>query len=254
MRSGIGFSLPLVALILLAAMPACKHSPFLPVDAPPPNDSTTTEPPPPPNDSTTFGQPCEPGRVYFQRDVLPILRSNCAFSGCHDAATAQEGVILESYSSVMLSEEAVTPFDPEASKILRRLTDDEEDERMPPPPRVRLSPAQIQLIRDWIAQGAQDLRCEEDPSTCDTSAVSFAQDLQPVLQNNCRGCHSGPNPPAGVDLSNYPGVKTVADNGKLLGVLFWANGFPRMPQGGAQLAPCTLEKFRAWVEQGAPNN
>src|SRR5690349_8075119 len=38
--------------------------------------------------------------LCFERDILPIFQSNCAKSGCHDAASAQDGYVFTSYQTI----------------------------------------------------------------------------------------------------------------------------------------------------------
>ncbi|MBD0287591.1 MAG: cytochrome c [Flavisolibacter sp.] len=93
-----------------------------------------------------------------------------------------------------------------------------------------------------------------NPGSCDTVNMRFASDVQPILNANCVGCHGGGLVNGGVTLDNYTGVKTVAGNGKLIGVITHAPGFPAMPQGSPKLPDCTINKIRAWINRGAPNN
>lgn len=243
-----------VFLGLSLGLGSCKHDPVyldmdnMPVDTTE-NPIDTTENPV----DTTMGEPCDPDLVYFNQEVLPILQSNCAFSGCHNAASAQDGVILDSYENVMATAD-VDPFDLDGSKIYRVLTDDDEDDRMPPPPTPRLESAQIQLISKWILQGAQDLECDPNAGGCDTDNVSYSQLVEPVLTTYCKGCHSGSAPSGGISLDSYSGVKIVADNGRLYGAIAWQNGFVAMPQGGNQLPQCTIDQIKSWIDAGAPNN
>ena len=240
---------------LLSHLWACEHSPVLldddgmmPVDTTEMPVDTTGNP-----GDTTMTDPCDPDLVYFDMEILPILLSNCAFSGCHNAASAQDGVILDSYENVMATAD-VEAFDLQGSKIYEVLTEDDEDKRMPPPPTPRLDPDKIQLIAKWILQGAEDLECDPNASGCETANMSFQADIAPVLATHCVGCHSGNAPSGGINLSNHAGVKAVADNGKLFGAISWANGFSNMPQGGAQLPSCTIDKIKSWIDDGAMNN
>ena len=201
----------------------------------------------------TSGVPCDPNTVYFNIDILPILKSNCAFSGCHNAATAQDGVILESYESTMQTAD-VEPFDLDGGKLYEVITEDDEDKRMPQPPNAPLTSDQINLIAKWILQGAKNLECDPNSGGCDTENVSFSGFVQPVIQNSCQGCHSGNSPSGDIDLTNYQNIKVVADNGRLFGAISWANGFENMPQGGDQLPQCTIDKIKSWIDAGAPNN
>ncbi len=240
-------------LQLATVSTSCKHDPLFDDDLMPgdtignPQDTTMN-----PSDTTTQGIPCDPDKIYFDLDVLPILLSNCAFSDCHDAASAEDGVILDSYENVMATAD-VEPFDLEHSEIYEVLVEDDPDKRMPKdsPP---LSQDQIQIIAGWINQGALDLQCDPDAGACNTENASYTQTILPVITTHCKGCHSGSAPSGGLDFSTYQGVKTVALNGKLYGAISWASGSPQMPQGGNKLPDCTIAQFKAWIDAGAPEN
>lgn len=88
----------------------------------------------------------------FALDVLPIFEEACTI--CHGGAG---GLALESYEALSLggnSGPAVVPFDPDASLLVRRI-EGTLPPRMPldgPP----LTAAEVERIRTWIAEGAQD--------------------------------------------------------------------------------------------------
>jgi len=246
----ITFGFCILALVLLNW--SCKHSPLVPIDDDMmPIDTTVVDTMP--VDTMPTGTPCDPQVIYFNQDVLPILNSNCAFSGCHDMASAEDGVILETYEDVIATAD-VEPFNLDDSEIYEVLVDLDEDERMPPAPTTRLSSDQIQIIAQWILQGAENLECDLSLSECDSTEVSFSNDIQPVIISFCQGCHSGSVPSGGIDLATYDGVKSVADDGRLVGAVSWAQDFEQMPQGGDQLPDCTIAQITAWVEEGALNN
>lgn len=245
----------LTGLVLLL-MPACVHEPVLPVD-PDPNDTTDN-----PIDTMdidtmdmdTTGEPCNPEVVYFEKDVLPILRSNCAKSGCHDAITHEEDIILDSYANVIASD-VIRAFDLNGSDLYEVITETDPDKRMPQPPNERLTAEQITVIAKWILQGAKDLTCDVNAGVCDTTAVSYSGFIAPLLANTCVGCHSGGAPSGGISLNTHAGVQAVALNGRLVGAVTWATGYKPMPFGAASKLPsCTIDKIKAWVNDGAPNN
>lgn len=91
-------------------------------------------------------------------------------------------------------------------------------------------------------------------TSCDTVNMQYAASIKPILQNNCYACHGNGLSNGGVTLDTYAGVKAVADNGKLVGVINHAAGFKQMPQGGAKLSQCNIDKIEAWIKRGAPNN
>ncbi|MBL7923370.1 MAG: hypothetical protein JNL88_04140 [Bacteroidia bacterium] len=196
------------------------------------------------------GIPCDSDSVYFNLQILPILVSNCGSSGCHDPASHEDGVVLTSYQAVMNSG-VIEPGDPNDGDLMEAILETNPDDRMPPPPASPLTSQQIQLIQTWIAQGAQNLNCD---GICDTSNVTFAAVIRPIMQNKCQGCHQGTSPGGGVNLSNYAGISGAAFDGSLLGSVEHAAGWSAMPKNAAALPDCDIAKIRIWVNAGAPNN
>ncbi len=197
-------------------------------------------------------QGCDTTVIYFEQDVLPILRGSCAFAGCHDAASARDGVILVSYEQVIRTTGTV-PFDLSESDLYEAITDDDLDKRMPPEPRDALSQEDIATIATWILQGAEDLVCEE-ASDCDIDDVSYGEDILPVLRVECQGCHSGSSPSAGIAMDDYDDIKSLADNGLLFAVINWDSGVSPMPKGREQLSQCFIDQLKKWIDEGAQNN
>jgi hypothetical protein len=183
-------------------------------------------------------------------DVLPIFRSSCAKSGCHDATTKQEGYIFDSYANIVKKD--VKPGNAAGSKVFKVLIEQDEEDRMPRTPYPRLLPAQIELIKNWINQGAKNTTgCSTN--ICDTAAFTYTA-VKKIIDANCINCHSGPSPSGGLNYSTHAGLKAVADNGRLLGAVNHAPGFTPMPMGNPKLVDCNITQIRKWVLAGAPNN
>lgn len=94
-------------------------------------------------------------------------------------------------------------------------------------------------------------------SACDTTAVSYSNDIVQILETNCYSCHTADAAPlsgAGVVLDAHPQVLPYADNGKLICTIEFAAGCSVMPPSGAQLSACNLALINSWVNDGAPNN
>lgn len=200
------------------------------------------------NNNTTD---CDPDIVYFQNTVLPLLTSACAIPGCHDAATAEEGIVLDTYNHIM-SSGVVNVGDPWESEMIEKITDDELDDIMPPPPYDALSQSQIDILVTWMSQGAQNNACTEE---CDPNAsVTFAGIIYPMIDNSCQGCHSGGNPSGGISLTNYSQIAAIAMDGSLMGVLNGSSGFTAMPYNSSSLSDCQISQFQTWVDAGAPQN
>ena len=201
---------------------------------------------------TTMFIPCDSNTVYFKYDILPVLRSNCAISTCHDGASAEKGVILDSYENVILTAD-VEPFNIAESELYKVLVDTDPEERMPLAPRESLNQNQIALIAKWILQGAEDLNCDRD-TVCNLNMVSFSQHILPVTETHCKGCHSGNAPQGSVLLTDYAGIKQVAEDGRLFGVVAGLQGFTQMPFNQDPLDQCTIDQIKAWVDAGSPEN
>lgn len=60
--------------------------------------------------------------------------------------------------------------------------------------------------------------------------VTYTQDIQPIIFNNCLTCHSSVNPANGLILETYQQVKNSAQNGTLIARLNDAAN--PMPQSG----------------------
>ena len=226
---------------LLILVSGCKHDPFI-VEIEPMDTISV------PIDTL----PCDPDYVYFQRDILPILSSNCALSGCHDEQTARDGVILTTYQKTMETG-GIVPGDPSKSELFEVLVSTDLTERMPPSPAEKLGQVQIDLIEAWIMEGARDSICIPDTS-CILVDVSFSTQVMPVIQTHCTSCHSGSSPQAGIALTDHANVKAAADSGQLYGSIARLSGFAPMPQGQDKLPQCTIDQIKAWIDAGTPDN
>jgi hypothetical protein len=105
------------------------------------------------------GVPAE-ARIDFNRDVRPILSDRC-FS-CHgpDAEDRQAGLRLDVRESAVAElasgTTAIVPGEPARSELLVRIASADPDAVMPPP-RINkpLRPAEADILRRWIAEGAE---------------------------------------------------------------------------------------------------
>ena len=88
-------------------------------------------------------------RACFQRDILPVIQSNCAISGCHSGTNAQGGIYLENYQDVSLVASN--------GMLMGVVTGEEGYVRMPPGS--SSSSCRISQIRQWINDGFPDNYC-----------------------------------------------------------------------------------------------
>lgn len=243
------FALATIAAFLFIET-ACKREPVY-IGELIGNDTTIIIPPIPVDTADLTGTPCSADSVYFQNSVLPLLVSNCALSGCHDAVSHEEGVILTDYQNVM-STGKVKAFKPQNSKLYTSLNAGGGD-RMPPTPAAAFTAAQKAVIQKWIAQGALNNACNENYGQgCSTVGVTYTNFIQPLVANQCLGCHSTASTGGGILLKNYADIKASGLTGKFYGSVIWANGISAMPKNGAKMSDCYAEKVKAWIDSGMP--
>src|SRR3954470_13992657 len=99
-------------------------------------------------------------KVDFNRDIRPILSENCY--KCHGPddearkAKLRFDVRADALKPAKSGKIAIVPGAPEKSELLARITAEDADDRMPPlKTGKKLTPAQIESLRNWIAQGAR---------------------------------------------------------------------------------------------------
>lgn len=101
-----------------------------------------------------------PQAIDFNRDIRPILSENCFTCHGPDKNKRKAGLRLdqkESATAVLESGgQAVVPGDPEKSLLLKVVVSTDDDQRMPPKKTGKhLTPEQVDLLRQWIRQGAE---------------------------------------------------------------------------------------------------
>ncbi len=93
--------------------------------------------------------------VQYNRDVRPILADKCF--ACHgpDSAARQADLRLDQRDAA-IDMGALDPGEPDNSEIIARVTSDDPDMVMPPAIlHKNLTPAEIELLKRWITEGAQ---------------------------------------------------------------------------------------------------
>jgi hypothetical protein len=91
--------------------------------------------------------------IRFSNQVRPILAEFCLHCHGHDKQKLQGDLRLDTREGAILA--AIVPHDSARSELISRISSDDDSLRMPPPETgKRLSPAQIQILSQWIDQGA----------------------------------------------------------------------------------------------------
>jgi WD40 repeat protein/mono/diheme cytochrome c family protein len=109
-----------------------------------------------------------------------------------------------------------------------------------------------------VALGVGDLAAQNAP-------VSYYNDIRPIIQASCQGCHHPGAKMSGLVLTEYGGILQggqrhgpalragEVDQSPILGYLT-GKMEPRMPMGGGPLPDEQIALIRRWIEQGAADD
>lgn len=194
---------------------------------------------------------CDTNTIWFQQQVLPILASSCTNPGegldCHHTGNEEnDNIQIISYETLMASGKV------QDGDFWEALNDDDPDKVMPPPPFSPLTQDQLDIIGQWLQQGAQNNSCEN--AVCDTLNVTYSGTIVPIINARCSSCHSGSSPSGSIDLTQYTTVRDLALDGRLEGSI------KRLPDPYIPMPPtlglndCRVNQFMIWIQDGAPQN
>ena len=104
-----------------------------------------------PTEIPTETPPAEPAMISYDANVKPILLSRCVV--CHGGSRGtEEGLNMMSYEGLIAGSDngpVIIPGDAEGSLLIELITKQEMPKRGP-----KLTPPQVQIITDWVNQGA----------------------------------------------------------------------------------------------------
>jgi len=136
--------------------PAPVSEPASPTDTPEAEPATEvspepeTEPTAQAEDPTPEPAPARDGAVSFQNDITPIFENSCI--RCHGGTRTERGLDLRTYEALMRGSRngaILIPGDADNSELAIQVITGEMPRRAP-----KLPEEQIQMIVDWINQGA----------------------------------------------------------------------------------------------------
>lgn len=118
--------------------------------------------------------------VSFSQQVKPILAKRCF--ACHGPDTSEAGLALDNRESALAEldsgEHAIVASAPGESELLQRIQSTDESLRMPPEGK-QLTTDEIEILRQWIAEGAtwekhwsfQPIRQPKPPKVADEAWI-----------------------------------------------------------------------------------
>lgn len=91
--------------------------------------------------------------------------------------------------------------------------------------------------------------------------ISYANDVQPILQSRCGKCHMGEFVSEGLHMDTYESLMEGSDNGPVIvpgnadeSLLVHKVVEGKMPKRGPRLTMVQIQIISSWIDAGAPNN
>lgn len=112
--------------------------------------------------------------------------------------------------------------------------------------------------------GGSAVHCAEpdDPMPVDQTPVDFENQIRPIIESRCIGCHGAADPQGGLDLSSaasakrggasgLPILKSPAESSELYHRLITGDRGYQMPADSEPLSKTEISLFRNWLNDGA---
>jgi mono/diheme cytochrome c family protein len=186
--------------------------------------------------------PCDTSVVYYKQQVEPLLNSNCVM--CHNPQNKKQadGIYLDTYENLKASihvfnREGVTIN--EMERVISR-------GKMPPRSHPALTAVQKAIFLKWIQQGMQNNNCEETTVVASTE-LTYENNVAPILQKYCYGCHNGPQGAGGINLSDSFTVVALIKSELLIKAITHAEGAKPMPSATEKLSEADIATIKAWA-------
>jgi mono/diheme cytochrome c family protein len=185
---------------------------------------------------------CDTSIVYYKQQVEPLLNSNCAM--CHNPQNKKhaDGVYLDTYENLKASIHVFTKEGVVINELERVISRG----KMPPKSHPALTAAQKAIFLKWIQQGMQNNSCEETAAVASTE-LTYENNVAPILQKYCYGCHSGPKAANGINLSDSFTVVALIKSDLLIKAITHAEGAKPMPSPTEKLSEADIATIKAWA-------
>ena len=210
--------------------------------------------------------------TWFQKIQRVTLEPSCV--RCHSGAEAKKGVNLTSFQELVKCG-VIVPGEPSKSRLAQVLRGVQGFPKMPP--RMSCTEEEIQAVEKWIASGAEESAPLPEPGHTETpvtpttpvapiisepygvepkKVVQFSELKKQVLIPNCLDCHSGEQPSAKLDLSEYnlviySGVVKAGFPAESKIFERVSGGIDRMPLDSEELSSKDIKLIYDWIKDGA---
>ncbi|MDC1004350.1 SUMF1/EgtB/PvdO family nonheme iron enzyme [Opitutales bacterium] len=209
--------------------------------------------------------PLSHAEIEFVRDVKPILEHNCV--SCHREGNVKGKVRLDTKEAAFAGDDVIVPGKPDDSSLYWTTTLPSDDELVMPPFKHEdkdypLRDQEKEILKKWILAGANWPEEEVlEPLKRLPKTVTFVDNIQSVLEQNCVACHYEGKVKGELRLDSFehafasdyvivPGEPLESD----LWVLCTLPQDDEMfmpPEGNDPLSSTDLFMLRRWIEEGA---
>ena len=122
--------------------------------------------------------------VDYETEIQPIFNNNCG--NCH-LGNSSGDLNLSSYENLM-SGDVIEPGDHSDSELYDRITRDNSDAGDMPPGNSELTQNQIDLIAQWIDEGAHPEESLDITGCMDQNAITCSDEIDPLYFPECDTC------------------------------------------------------------------
>ena len=203
--------------------------------------------------------------IDFVQDVKPVLEFNCV--SCHRADNAKGKLRLDEKEFAFKSKDVISPGDPEESSLYWMTTLPPDDDEIMPPIKNEdkdypLRKPEQTILKQWIKEGAKwPDGVKLTPQKRLPKKISFANDVQPILEINCLKCHRKDKAEGKLRLDTFEHAfakdDVIVPGDPVASELWFLCTLPmddedRMPpEENDLLDPADLFMLRRWIEEGA---
>ena len=107
----------------------------------------------------------------------------------------------------------------------------------------------ISSLFNFSSCAEDNLNKLETDLLCDTLTISYSQDVEPIILNNCNfsGCHSASSNNI-YDATDFSAVSANAN------AIYGSINNGSMPENASKLPECDIAKVKKWIDDGKLNN
>jgi len=189
--------------------------------------------------------------ALLERKAMSILSGRCV--SCHNPQIAEGGIENITDINYLLYYRLVIPGQPEISDLISVI----KEGTMPPGQPLRND--ELEALNQWILSGLVDESGGVGlPGGGGVLEARYSSIQTRIFNIRCVSCHSGANPPDGINLTAYAGARAVvtpgnAANSRLM-LALRRPGADFMPRNGTRLSAEELTRMDEWINGGALDN